>query len=167
MKRRYFLAMAGTIVFGTMARTEASPRQISADGVTFEWHHKNGRLFGTLSAPTSGWIAVGFNNQEKLSGTRFVIAAVSQNDVHAEEHIAVVPNHPKVQDMGLAPGLSDLLGALQIGQSKLWFSLPHRFSDTENPVLEPGHKTFLMLAWSRAPEFDHHSAWRKHFPVIL
>jgi len=55
------------------ANAGASPRTARARGIAFTWRHRQGRLHGHLSAATTGWLAVGFNDARTLRGTRFVI----------------------------------------------------------------------------------------------
>ncbi len=139
----------------------------TAGGMDFGWLHRHGRLHATLSAPTDGWFAVGFNDHPRLEGTRFVIATVSREPIRAQEHIALVPAHQDVASLGLEETLGTLEGNYDGERSYLSFSLPEVFPDANNPTLSAGQKTHLMLAWSTSPDFGHHSRWRRHFDVVL
>ncbi|MFK8032602.1 MAG: hypothetical protein AB8B94_00540 [Hyphomicrobiales bacterium] len=175
MNKRQFLSLAafglGTLSDGlpTMA---SNAMQVEDAGTRFQWYHKDGQLIGKLSAPTDGWIAVGFNDAPTLRNTRFVIAVTAGSSVRAEEHIALVPDHRQVTELGFASALMMVSGSYENGRSHLSFSLLHQIQNqmgTGQPALSlsPGSKVHLMLAWSRAPEFNHHSAWRKHFNITL
>lgn len=179
MNKRQFLSLAafglGTLSGRTSTMASALKRVEDA-GTLFEWSHADGHLKCQLCAPTNGWIAVGFNNAATLRNTRFVIAVTSSTNLRAEEHIALVPDHKNVTELGLAPALRDVSGYSKDGRSHLSFSLPHLITGngkiqdkTHHPAssLSPGSPVHLMLAWSHAPEFDHHSAWRKHFDITL
>ena len=167
MHRRTFLACS---LLGVMAnrpvdgRTE---RRVERDGTTFAWSHRVGRLFGELSAPTKGWLAVGFNDESILKGTRFLIGVVDDKAVRAEMHIADPPRHQPVESLGGLSDIRDLRGQWESGRSRIVFSLPHRSTDRFAIDLMPGRSTHLMLAWSHEPDFAHHSAWRRHIDVIL
>lgn len=167
MNRRNLLISGGLTVIAPCGAAAETGTEIRVDGVAFDWWHSEDRLYARLEVPTTGWAAVGFNTENTLTGTRFVIAAGAGPDPRAEEHIAEPPNHRRVRELGLAPAVADLTLAIKDGGSRLSFSLPHHFSDTPNPVLAPGRKSYLMLAWSRSPDFDHHSAWRRHFEITL
>jgi len=78
-----------------------------------------------MAAPTSGWIAAGFNEKPQLQNTWFVIAAVSVSPIVVEEHIALVPDHKAVERLGLRPVIADAAGTMDNGISTLTFSLPH------------------------------------------
>jgi hypothetical protein len=122
-----------------------------------------GRANGPRAAP--GWLAVGFNDVPRLVGTRFIIAAIGAGGVRAEEHIAGNGNHQEVGALGGVRMLTDVKGARQGAQSWLQFSLPEAGNGPYAKPLAAGTLSFLMLAWSHAPEFEHHSAWRQHFEV--
>jgi hypothetical protein len=167
MNRRGFMTGLGTSFAAAGAQASPSIENISVDGTTFRGWHADGRLFATFTTPTIGWVAVGFNNQHRLKGTRFVIGAMNGNAFHVEEHIAVVPHHPRVQDMGLAAAVEDVAGSVSKNSTTIAFSLPEVLVDSDNPTLLPGASSYLMLAWSHEADFNHHSAWRQHFAVEL
>ncbi len=167
MNRRIFAAGLGLQWLSPKVSAKNGQQEIELDGTRLRFWHSDGRLHARFSAPTDGWVAVGFNNDRRLKETRFVIGALRNGRFHAEEHIAVVPTHPTVQSLGLEAGLSDVLGKVTSDQATMAFSLPHVFSDTPNPRLTPGTSSYLMLAWSHETDFEHHSAWRRHIAVVL
>lgn len=167
MNRRRFVTSLGLSFTAASALASSSPENFSIDGTTFRSWHANGRLISTFTAPTLGWVAVGFNNQQRLKGTRFVVGAMISNSFYTEEHIAVVPGHPKVQELGLEAAVEDVMGSVSNHETTMQFSLPHLSVDSDNPTLLPGTSSYLMLAWSHQTDFDHHSAWRRHLSVEL
>lgn len=170
MHRRTLLVSAamGSIAPVSAAMPADGTQHVALGDMEFGWRHEAGRLHGNLSAPGTGWLAVGFNDARRLDGTRFVIAAVAEAPPRAEVHIALPPDHRTVEALTGSPsGLSDLAGRFEGGRSILTFSLPHRTNDRYSRDLSPGRTTHLMLAWSQVPDFDHHSAWRGHIDVIL
>ncbi len=167
MNRRNFVTGAGMAFSAIGASASPSIETMSVDGTTFRYWHESGRLFSAFSAPTTGWVAVGFNNEELLEGTRFVIGAMLGGSFHAEEHIAVVPNHSKVQDLGLASAIEDVSGSASDSTTTMRFSLPHLPAGSDNPTLLAGTRSYVMLAWSHHTDFEHHSAWRRHFLMEL
>ena len=167
MNRRSFALGFGLSCISFRSFADIETREIHLDGTRLRVWHDRGRLQAQFSAPTDGWLAVGFNNDQGLEATRFVIGAMRQRGFYAEEHIAVGPGHPTVQSLGFEAAAEGVAGYVSGSHSTMLFSLPHVFSDTSNPVLLPGTSTYLMLAWSHHIDFDHHSAWRRHLSVTL
>lgn len=87
--------------------------------------------------------------------------------IRVEMHVALVPEHPPIETLGGHSGLSDVRGKFSAGVSQVSFSLPTQQGEPYPANLAAGHTTYLMLAWSVAPEFDHHSAWRQQFATVL
>jgi hypothetical protein len=163
------LATIGGAALAPMApgdTASTSVRHVAIDGVIFDWRHSDDRLHGTLMAPTRGWIAVGFNMSRSLNGTRFVIAVTRQKPT-AEMHVALIPEHPTIGSLGGQSGLADVFGRHNDTQSTVKFSLPHFNAAPFALELSPGTPVYLMLAWSHETDFAHHSAWRRHFDVVL
>lgn len=175
MNKRQFLSLA-TFGLGTLIKAPAAlattssakpARSVTQDGVTFSWCHDNTSLIGKLSAPTNGWIAIGFNEEPGLKNTRFIMAATSLTPIRAEEHVAHIPDHKTVTDLGLDPALQKVSGSYANGRSHLAFQMSQTIAGRPALSLAPGSRVHVMLAWSQAVAFDHHSAWRKHFPLTL
>ena len=167
MDRRTFAAGLGFSCLPLRVSAGRARQLLELDGTNLLlWHHV-GRLHARFGAPTDGWIAVGFNNDRRLEGTRFVIGALRNDEFHAEEHVAVGPTHPTVQSLGLETAMKHVLGEVGSSWSTMAFSLPQIFPDTPNPMLSPGTDTYLMLAWSHDRDFEHHSAWRRHISIVL
>ncbi|MEO0637076.1 MAG: DOMON domain-containing protein [Pseudomonadota bacterium] len=167
MNRRHFVLGAGLTFSAIPASASPLQETLSLDGTTFRNWHRKDRLFSTFSAPTKGWLAVGFNNQERLEGTRFVMGAVVGSSFRAEERIALVPNHRRIQDLGLAPAVEHVSGHTSENTTTMQFSMPHVLADSDNPTLSSGKRSYVMLAWSHDTDFEHHSAWRRHFLMEL
>jgi hypothetical protein len=169
--KRDFVARlcAATGSLGLMtASAQADPsREVVIDGVSFRWMFKDGRLIGELSAPTRGWIAVGFHSRAGLQGTYFVIASVADDVQRIEEHFAVVPNHIPIADLGWPNTARLQVGQFQSGVSSMSFSIAATSPSGARLTLQSGEQVNLMLAWSHEADFDHHSAWRKHIAISL
>jgi len=122
-------------------------------GVDFHWHFDGDVLHGRAQAPGPGWIAVGFNDRAELAGTRLVMLAVHDGVPVGEEHRAEPPRHPRHHV------LDEVAGERDGGGVDIVFTIP-----LDRPALltlAPGDAVWLTLAWSRSPDFDHHSVRRE------
>lgn len=169
MFRRRFLgascALAASFSLPVMA--SAVSNRIEESDVIFTWSHLDEILLCRFDAPTPGWLAVGFNSKEQLQGTRFIIATTSEEALRLEEHIAEVPAHRNVRDLGLPEVANAQAGRFENGRSLLTFSMPVKVPGQPELDLGDSAWAYLMLAWSHDTDFNHHSAWRKHYSIIL
>jgi len=173
MTKRDFLklVLSGFSAFsaGSVQATPKEPARnaIEVDDVVFSWRHMQQHLQCHFTVPTAGWLAIGFNDRKGLAGTRFLMAVPSDPTIQPEEHLATPPTHHPVGSHGLQPVIRDIALTYQQGQAGLALSVPHIIQQPRLLHLNPGARAFLMLAWSRAADYGHHSAWRRHFSITL
>ena len=151
----------------TLTRQRGEWRSLFRGGMLFRWRHDSEALLGEVSAATAGWMAVGFNDTDSLKGTCFVMAQLSRPPARVELRRALVPDHIRIDDPGVQEGLQVRRRSYATGRSQLDFRLLHRVGNLLGMNLSPGAATYLMLAWSRSPDFGHHSAFRDQRGVVL
>ncbi|MBL4786281.1 MAG: hypothetical protein JKY49_12720 [Cohaesibacteraceae bacterium] len=144
-----------------------TPGSLIDGRVSFGWSHDTHRVRLSMSAPTAGWLAIGFNEHPGLGNMRFVMAVASEKRPRAEEHLTRNGSHFDVRKLNLETHLKDLEGAYNGEFSQIRFSLPHSMRHRPTLQLAGGSQTNLILAWSQDTDFNHHSAWRKHYPITL
>lgn len=140
---------------------------VEVGGMTFAWHHRDGRLRVNVSAPAPGWLTVGFNDQDGLAQTWLIMAALVLGRLHVEEHVALPPHHRTVAELGGHGLVADVDGSRRGARTLVAFSLPHDGPGRFAKPLGPGTTTHLVLAWSHETDFAHHSAWRGHRTITL
>ena len=128
--------------------------QVSFADVTLAWHVDEHTLHGQVRAPGPGWVAIGFDDREGLAGSRLVMLAVRDGAVVGEEHRAEPPDHPVRRVLSE----EHLVGRLDDRGLLVTFEIPLESPDL---TLASGLQVYLTLAWSRSPDFDHHSARRE------
>ncbi len=80
---------------------------------------------------------------------------------------ALVPDHEAIGDARIQSSLRQEKADYSGGVSRLRFRLPHSSGDALGVKLRPGSASYLMMAWSHARDFAHHSAFREHREVVL
>lgn len=142
-------------------------KTVSAADVTFEWSIEGKHLRGRMSAPTTGWVTVGFNTKSQLDGTKLVMGYVDRGKVVCEEHIADPPNHRPKTEHGGHNSLSEVRGTETGGTTTIDFLLELSSGDPVDVELIPGRRYYLTLAWSHEDDLYHHSARRTAVDIIL
>jgi hypothetical protein len=96
-----------------------------------------------VEAPTTGWVAVGFNNRPKMDRANFIIGFVKDQKAEVFDHIARGHGHraDKINNL-LAFG-----GEEKDGRTKLSFSIPlNNDANGEDYALVPGQNVVVLLA---------------------
>ncbi len=140
----------------------------SAGGITLTWTHEGDALRCRVQAPTTGWVGVGFNEADGLSGTHLVMGAVVDGEAVVSDRTIVAPgDHRPVEAVGGASALSEVSGTERDGTTEIAFALPAATSDAWSHDLREGTTVHLLLGYSVADDFDHHSRVRRHLVVRL
>lgn len=142
-------------------------KTVTAVDVTFEWEIQGGYLRGRMSAPTTGWVTVGFNDKSQLDGTKLVMGYVADGKAFCEEHIADPPNHRPKTERGGHNALTAVSGTELNGVTTIDFSLELDSRDPVDIVLIPGRRYYVTLAWSHEDDLYHHSARRTAVEISL
>ena len=145
-----------------------NPEQtVSANGMTLSWAFEKDRLICHVSAPTHGWVAVGFNPREGLAGTNLIMATVRQGKVDIADRYVLKPgDHRSVTSLGGQSKVIALQGREGAGVTDITFELTIT-EDAWHHTLKEGSTVHLLLAYSQADDFDHHSSMRTHRQVKL
>lgn len=135
-------------------------RSITAEGMRLSWRIVAQRLECVAQAPTTGWVAVGFNTRPTLDGARLVMGRVAGGKVEVEVHVARPPAHHLRQPLDGKPLVTGVSGQEEKGVTRLVFSIPLSRIAPDDIDLVPGAATHVVLAYSREDDFQHHSAMR-------
>ncbi|MEM9193310.1 MAG: hypothetical protein AAGF12_29310 [Myxococcota bacterium] len=156
-----FLGFSGCAMTVAQDREAASPeRVVESRGMQFRYRIDDGQLIGELSAPTDGWLLVGFNDRRGLDGARLLMFRVVDGEGEGETHLASPPNHfPRREMLGWDP-LVVVHAEVSGGTTIVRFRTSIRGSEGIEPSLDATRE--LILAYSEHKDFYHHSAMRMH-----
>lgn len=145
-----------------------TPHIIEVNGMVFRWHIAEDRLHVDVSAPTQGWVAVGFNPKRGLAGTHLIMGAVVDGQTTVDDrYIVRIGQHRSISALGGVPSLSHIQGTETADETRLSFSLPLHAPDRFHQTLVPGETYHLLLAYSVDDDFMHHSRMRTHVSFQL
>jgi hypothetical protein len=144
------------------------PKHIEVNGMTVEWTHRKDRVFFTVSAPTEGWIVLGFNEKDDISGTNLLFGRVKAGKVEVADHFVVAAgNHQPTEKVGGTAVFQDVSGTEKAGKTTLSFSMPVQAADPFHFDLKEGTTRWFICAFSAEDDFYHHSRMREHRKVVL
>ena len=143
-------------------------KQISKNGMTVKWEFKDDRVFFQMSAPTKGWLAIGFNDSEQLTGTYLLMGNVVSGNANVVEHYTRKPgDYLPISELGDRGEVGNIGGKETKLGTTLNFSVPIKSKSKFKKHLKSGTLFNLLMAYSREDDFQHHSVMRTALSVNL
>lgn len=147
---------------------QTSMNTITKSGMTVSWELRDGRIYFEVSAPTDGWVAIGFNDTENIAGNYLIMGQVVNNQVNIEEHYTIRAGHYKPFRQLNTQASVRVQGGSETGMTtQLAFSLPQTSASPFAKDLKEGLAYVLLMAYSQEDDFQHHSIMRTSHRVIL
>lgn len=138
------LAAAGTC----LAEANTYDHKVEIDKMTFEWRIDGQRLHVRVSAPTTGWVAVGFNPSAAMQDANFVMGYVKDGKVTVEDHFGSASfQHDKDTKLGGTDDVADIAGQEAGGTTTIGFSLPLNSGDGKDQAIQIDGETKVLLAY--------------------
>ncbi|NOY26754.1 MAG: hypothetical protein GXP62_12850 [Oligoflexia bacterium] len=133
-----------------------------------DWAVEGDSLRCTMSAPTAGWVQVGFNTVRAQHLANMIIGWVDDDGPHVVDRFAVDP--PVIQpDLELG-GRSDaklVSGDESNGRTTVQFTIPLDSGDPYDLVLSPGQQIYLILSYGADDDLSRPSVVRTAVPIQL
>lgn len=160
------------LVAGLMALafnpSEQPKNTIEKNGMKVRWRFHNDRIHFNISAPTTGWVAIGFNEKQGLEGTYLLMGRVSNGVAEVKEHFVVAPGDYRPLEAFQAPiAVTVAQGVEEAGATSLKFSVPVQPVDAFRKQMLPVSNLHLLLAYSTSDDFQHHSIMRTQTKIQL
>ncbi len=116
--------------------------------VTFQWRvNRGGTMDCVLSAPTTGWVAVGWGHDGTLKSSEIIIGSVKEGQATIVDAFGVSADQVKlVTDLGNDDIISNKSGSVDNGTTKLQFTLQmHAIGDYHDPLNSGQTYEFIFL----------------------
>lgn len=144
------------------------PKQVSRNNMEVSWKYDAQRIWIEMSAPTDGWIAIGFNESKEISGNYLLMGRVRDGRAELVEHSTLsAGNYKPITQLGGSIQVQDVGGEENENRTRIKFSLPLKAIDAYRKDLAHGHEYVLLMAFSREDDFQHHSMMRTAVEINL
>jgi hypothetical protein len=154
------LTILGSLIAG---KSDVPSRQgiIVKQQMQVSWQASEGRVHFELTAPVTGWMAIGLNTSDELTGTYLLMARVVEGQPEVVEHKVIAPGvYRPFQELDTSTAVTDIHGSEKEGITIVSFSLPEmKISPLALPIHE-GQDYTLLMAYSISDDFQHHSIMR-------
>ncbi len=142
--------------------------KIEKNGVNVHWYFENDRIHFEMTAPTDGWVTIGFNTKSAMDGAYLLMGNVINNEVNLVEHYTSSSgNYKAITQHGADSKVENVQGFENGNSTTIKFSLPIRASSKYQRDLSVGMEYVMTIAYSQEDDFQHHSSMRTSVNVTL
>ncbi|WP_020611172.1 DOMON domain-containing protein [Sediminispirochaeta bajacaliforniensis] len=147
MKRVLFILFLAFLILTPLAAATESTREIA--GVTVTWKAEGEYVLITMSAKTTGWIAVGIEPENKMKGADMYIGYVDDKGaVVLEDHYGHRTfGHKSDVALGGSSDVEIIQGTERGGETSITFRIPKNSRDAYDKLLEEGKEYTVITAW--------------------
>ena len=142
----------------------------SVDDVRLDWILEGSDITVTVSAPTDGWIAVGFEPAMAMKDADIIIGYVSEGEAFLRDDWGDGPtSHKPDVELGGTDDLTAVSGTESEGSTTLTFTIPLNSGDEYDRALAAGTTVKVILAYGRggADDYTSHHAWAETIEIEL
>jgi hypothetical protein len=135
--------------------TFAQYDEVVVEGITLQWRTAGDYLHVNLMAPTTGWVAVGFDNETAMQSANIIIGYVTPGgEVSIRDDWGNSPvSHASDVSLGGEDNVMDHSGMDDGNMTMLHFKIPLDSGDSFDKALVPGTTYSVILAYGSADNF--------------
>ncbi len=143
--------------------------KITKDGINLQWPVKDEHLDVIVRAPTTGWVAVGFDPVRRMKGANIVIGFVKDSQVFMRGDYGVArTSHRADEKVGGKNNITDVSGSETGASTELAFTIPLDSGNPGDRVLVPGREYTVLLAYGSKDNFGtYHNTRRTSVKIKL
>jgi len=124
---------------------------LEAAKVKFDWTIDSDKIKITLSAPTTGWIGIGFNPTEEMKDANFYIGFVKDSEVKViDQHGTSKRLHKEDESLGGKNDVADVSGKEENKTTKISFTAPLKTGDTLDGEIKLNTDITVLLAYGKS-----------------
>ena len=141
-------------------------QHIDTGEMDFSYTIERDSILIEIKAPTKGWLAIGFNDENEIVGSDLKMIRIRNNRLEAEDQfVRGFQDHPADSYLGGFENIRLIGGTENAKGTALTLKIPFQSNDRFDFQHELGKSFWLILAYSVEDDFDHHSIMRKHFQI--
>lgn len=139
------------------------PNTIQVEKMTMKWKRVGNKLHCSLTAPTTGWLAIGFNQRNAILHADLKMFRVKNGVVEAQDMYVSDFRDPKNDEsLGGDYSISQLSGNESSKSTTINFTLDLSSKHYSDQNLNFSKAIWCIAAYSTSDDFDHHSIMRQH-----
>lgn len=128
--------------------------QITSGKMTLQWKAESGNLRVRVSAPTTGWVAVGFNTKTGKKGANLIIGYVKDGKLFIQDAYGTsVTSHASDVSLEGTDNITNKSGTEADGVTEIVFTIPLDSGDEKDIPLVIGKTYNALLAYGKSDNF--------------
>ncbi|WP_339709842.1 DOMON domain-containing protein [uncultured Kriegella sp.] len=141
---------------------------IKKNGMEVQWHREKDKIRFKMTAPTTGWVTIGFNEFNVIIGAYLLMGRVRQNETEVVEHFTIGPgNYVPIKTLDDKILVSEVSGVEAKSVTTILFSVAVSSTCTYQKDLAAGTPYWMTLAYSLEDDYQHHSMMRTSVRIKL
>ena len=160
----------GSEAAGEVADDIETGNAITVQNFNMTWNLNNGAVEITMSAPTTGWIAVGFEPSSAMKDANIIIGYIADEEVFISDDWGDgFISHRADTDLGGSSDVSVISGSEADGTTEITFSIPLDSGDSYDKTLEAGESYKVILAFGpdESDDFQGYHVWAETIELEL
>jgi len=149
------LLLAAASVIWAGGAQEVTPQQagdgykvITADELEFRWIVEDERINVEVTAPTTGWVAVGFDPSRAMKDADFIFGFVKDGELQISDHFGSGAfSHEADTELGGTDDIISASGKEVDGSTTLEFVIPLNSGDEYDVDLNPEQEHTVLFAY--------------------
>ncbi len=132
----------------TVAQGGDYQHSLTFEKMTFDWSVDGDTLAVKLSAPTTSWVAIGFNPTKQMKDANIVIGYVKKGKVKiSDEYGTSSTQHKSDKKIGGTSNVTVVGGSEENGVTTIEFSMPLDSGDDKDSAIDPNTDTKVIWAY--------------------
>lgn len=138
--------------------------ETSKSGIKLQWKVEGSNLDVILSAPTTGWVAVGFDPSNRMQGANIILGKVDNGIPEVRDDFGSAPTDHTDDDSQDAT----INGGAEVdGITTIRFSIPLDSEDSNDKPLVEGESYKVILSYGSNDDFDQKHSTRTSVTITL
>lgn len=141
--------------------------KITDKKVHFEWTVKGTSIDIRISAPTTGWVGIGFNPSEMMKDANFIVGYVKDGTAEVRDDYGKTNRtHESDTKDGGTDNVTAVSGNEANGTTTLSFTIPLNSGDSKDRPLDVNGDTTVLLAYGSGRD-GFKSRHKEHFGLSV
>ncbi|MDR3629037.1 MAG: DOMON domain-containing protein [Desulfocapsaceae bacterium] len=136
------------LVFSSNGYAAGYDHEITVQKMVFSWKVDGANINVKLTAPTKGWVGIGFNPSDEMKDAKFVLGYVKDGKLVLTNDFGTADTkHEAVETLGGKSDVTAIGGNIQGDMTTIEFALPLVSTDGKGCKIDPAGNTIVLLAY--------------------